>query len=825
MIRAAFLSFYRSLTRHPLYSALNLLGLSFGIAVFIVLSLFVRFETSYEQWLPNANRIYAIAHRLNFVGREKRPFSYTSAIYALEVIRAVQPGLVGTRIIPAYTIARHGTAISEERGQLVDREFFSVFDLPVLAGDRQKALAAPDGLILSERMARKYFGGTDVIGQRLYLREENYFGNAKEEEKAWRVMAILKDVPANSNLKIDMIRAITAYGDVHELPAFWSRWGRGQEARVFVVLPFGESADTLRQVSVSTLEAFHDPGVRYSRATRNIRIEFDLRRFAGEHLSDDRLAAVVYGLAVTAGLVLVVAFINYINLATARMVVRTREMAARSVHGATPAHLAAQLVIEALLAGVLSQIVAFSLVEVGLPVLNRLGNLTLALDYGRDAGTVLALFTGVLFCCALASLVPAALMTGVRPRQLIGGTRSFSGNRPGGVLRSSLSIVQFIVAGIFFILIIGFAAQLRHMQKSDLGFSRDNLLTTDAMIGSRALTTEFENVLRGWRSTPGIDAVTGGQVPGQYFMHPSCTVRSGKTRGGGYVTIAEEWTTGDFFKVYRTPLVTGRPSLASDDIAPQGVQVKDSVVDKKVIANVDLNVSAVKALGFASPEAAVGSDFSSGSADFHIVGVVTDQHFQGPTLTTEPTLYGVDSSKMFQWYTIIRYNGIGEAQARLRLQAVWDRFLPGKPVTFLTMRDQLDYYYRDDRRNTRLFAIGGGVAAFIGAVGLFGMAAFNTSARVHEIGIRKAQGASRGRILRLLMFQFLRPVLIANVIAWPIAYVVLDAWLKQFDDRVAMSPWFFLAGSGLSLLIAAVTVFGVAWSGASLSPAKALRQL
>ncbi|MBW8882641.1 MAG: ABC transporter permease [Asticcacaulis sp.] len=299
MIRAAFLSFYRSLTRHPLYSALNLLGLSFGIAVFIVLSLFVRFETSYEQWLPNADRIYTVAHRVNFVGREKRPFSYTSAVYALDVIRADRPRLTGTRIIPAYAVVRNGATIAEEAGQLVDGEFFSVFDLPMLAGDRQQALSAPDGLILSERMARKYFGRTDVVGRRLYVRESTYYGMVKEEEKAWRVMAVSKDIPANSNLKIDMVRASTAYGDFHELPAVWARWGRAQDARTFVTLPPGENAEILRKVSVSALKAFPHPGLRHDGARVNMNIEFDLRLFSGEHLSSGHLAAVVYGLAIT----------------------------------------------------------------------------------------------------------------------------------------------------------------------------------------------------------------------------------------------------------------------------------------------------------------------------------------------------------------------------------------------------------------------------------------------------------------------------------------------------------------------------------------------
>ncbi|MBW8734996.1 MAG: FtsX-like permease family protein [Asticcacaulis sp.] len=190
-----------------------------------------------------------------------------------------------------------------------------------------------------------------------------------------------------------------------------------------------------------------------------------------------------------------------------------------------------------------------------------------------------------------------------------------------------------------------------------------------------------------------------------------------------------------------------------------------------------------------------------------------------------PFLYVYSARCVIEADSIVAYDGIGEDTARGRLEAAWRTMAPDMPLDLQSGRDALDYYYADDRRNARLFAIGGIAAGLIGAVGLFGMAAFNTSARVQEIGVRKSFGASRWQIIRLLMLQLLRPVLIANLVAWPVSFVVLDGWLKPFDDRIAMNPLFFAAGSGLSLMIAILTVLSVAMAASRTPPGNALRQV
>lgn len=826
MIRAAFLSFYRSLTRHPLYSALNLLGLSFGIAVFIVLSLFVRFETSYEQWLPNADRIYVLTHQNARGIRLGVPTSYYSPGNALEAARKIYPGVKSTRLFTVYPTIRYRDALFDETGQLVDPEFFSIFDLPTIAGDRNAALAAPDGLILSERMARKIFGRTDVIGAQLYLQDDIVDRGEPGKAFPWRVLAITKNIPANSTLKFDIVRSVAAFHARLGFPYLWYYWSRPQTNRTFFEFSSMDMAVRSTPQLLAELRAFPIPYSEDVRAKMYNRLDIDFRPFKDQHLSDPHLREALSGLGVSAWLALAVALINYVNLATARAELRLREVVVRNVNGASRPHIQGQLLIEALFSGGVSLAIALSLVEIGVPILNRVGGLSLSLDYVHDGLAFLGLSAVVLSGALLAGSFPARVLSGY---QRVWGDGAFAllGNRHNGRrLREGLTIVQFASAGAFLIIVTGFTAQVHHMETSDLGYSRDRVLITGSLITSPGRTKEVVAVTEAWRRIPGIEGVASGPVPGQNYLIPSFPARPANALQPS-VDISFNSLAFDFFKVYRPRVLAGRPVDARDDVRRTSslIRAGDGIQSKTITINVDIDSSAIKAFGFQSPQAALGQDLRFERSTLHIVGVISNQRFQSPARKSLPAVYYLDSTTLPDSEVAIRFSGIDEATAVRHLEFVFRQWLPDIPFQIQTIRQELDYYYRDDRKNTELFAIGGGVAALIGAVGLFGMAAFNTPARVHEIGIRKSQGASRGRILRLLMFQFLRPVLIANVIAWPIAYFVLDGWLKQFDDRVAMSPWFFLAGSGLSLLIAAVTVFGVAWSGASLSPAKALRQL
>ncbi|WP_443749924.1 ABC transporter permease [Asticcacaulis solisilvae] len=825
MIRSAILSFYRSLLRHPLYAVLNLSGLAFGIAVFILLSLFVGFETRYDTWLPGSDQIYAITYNTNVRMAAHQPPRYTSSGYALDAVHAVFPDMTGTRVDADFMDIRSGDTVISEDGQAVDRDVFKVFDLPVVAGNREAALAAPDGLILSERMARKYFGRSDAVGQVLYIRDDAApvlpATTAPMPEKPWRVMAVVRDAPPNAILRFDIVRLRP------DAPRgrFWYGWGSQFQVRTYFRLNARDHA-RLAAGLVPAIKAYtpHDEKaeIYFARFFANSRI--GLSPYSSEHLADPRARRAVAAVDLAGFMAFVVSLINYVNLATARAGIRAREVAVRKAAGATRAALVVQFLSEALLLGAAALALAFSLVELSLPILNAVGHLSLKLDYIRDGQTLLTLAAAVLAGSALAGLYPALVLSGFHPAEALATAKTPAGGRHGRILREVLAVIQFAAASAFFIIIAGFAVQVRHLETAELGFTRDGLLVSDALITRMLSPQKALDIQAAWRRTPGIVAVASGPVPGQYFMAPRWTFHQpGTPRETDMQMI---WTEGDFFTAYQTRRLAGRHLSGPDDMGRLGVDpaVAD-VPNAGVAANAEINQSAVRALGFASPDAAIGQTVTLGRSVFRIVGAVADQRFQSPTQKQMPALYVYSANCALESEAIIAYADIDEATARRRIEAVWRALARDVPFDLYSGHEELDYYYAEDRRNTRLFAVGGGIAGLIGAVGLFGMAAFNTSARVQEIAVRKSFGASRFRIARLLVLQLLRPVLIANVVAWPVAYVVLDAWLKPFEDRVAMSLLFFIIGSGLSLLIAGATVAGVALSAARTAPRNALRQV
>ncbi|MBW8734261.1 MAG: ABC transporter permease, partial [Asticcacaulis sp.] len=319
MIRSALQSFYRSLLRHPLYAGINLLGLAFGIAVFILLSLFVQFETGYDTWLPGSDHVYTVTYNARIRKAEHQPARYMSAAYVLDAVRRLYPELTGTRIDGDYMNIRLGDRVVAEEGNSVDKAFFHVFDIPVIAGNREAALDAPDGLILSERMARKYFATTDVIGRTLIIRDEPgplaIATKTANTEKPWRIMAVLRDAPANTTLRFDILRPRQTLAD----NAYWFAWSSQFHIRTY----FRLDARDHRRLEAGLLPAIKAYPLDDNQASPYFKHFFDdteiaLQPYSSEHLADPRVRRAIAAVDMAGVLAFVVSLINYVNLATAR---------------------------------------------------------------------------------------------------------------------------------------------------------------------------------------------------------------------------------------------------------------------------------------------------------------------------------------------------------------------------------------------------------------------------------------------------------------------------------------------------------------------------
>ncbi len=816
MLGSTFTAFYRAFTRHPLYALLNLIGLSFGIAVFITLGLFFRYETTYERWLPNSERLYAVEIRWSLNGNVTDPSAYTSGGLLEDLKTDYQ--VRGTRIMDRTATVHMGSQTTSESVQRVDGEFFALTGISLIAGDTATALSAPDKVVLTRAMAAKYFPGqapASVVGKVIRLTDDEGTNN-------YRVSGVIETPPDNTDLTLKFVRLLT--------PAYTSTVGAwhhyGSQRLETLVLADPASVAHLEPL----LPAFTDRHAAkdFTPAVPHTIMHFNLYPLRDVHLQDAKTRTNVFALGIVGVLAFFIAAINYVNLATARAGMRAREVAVRKTLGATQGMLRSQFLCEAVLTTLIAALIGLSLVEVSLPLINAAGGLSLKLDYVAE-GLPLALAGAfILLAGLLAGLYPAFVLAGFKPAQVLASSRSPAGGRWAIRTREALVVVQFAVVVAFFIMIGGFFAQLQHMKTADLGFRRDGVLVSASTYDPALTNGQRDALWSAFRATPGVAAVTVGWTgPGDDSEKDGTSIMpdgyTGPTKSIQWVPVGP-----DYFTTYGARLIAGRwldPSRGDDQYTHRDVTTgKKLPVVPNEVSNVIINRKALKLLGYASPQAALGhmATFDD-TRHIRIVGVIEDMRFHSPKTPLPATVYLFDPKPYDNAVTGIRYDGVSETEMRARLTAAWRSIAPEVPFTVTSAADNLDNYYKPDRNRSNLFSVGALIAALIGCIGLYGMAAFNTSRRAREIGLRKVLGASSGQVTGLLVGQFLRPVIIANLLAWPIAYFALRQWLSQFDDAVAISPLFFIGATAVALLIALVTVGGLALVNAGAEPGKALR--
>lgn len=797
-------SLYRSLAHHRLFAALNIGGLALGIATFLVLYLFVQFESGFDRVLPEQDRLWVMEERYVMPGYPPDPNPNTMGSELVQ-LRADYPQLVGTRFMPTAATVRQGAQATSEELGAVDPNFFDLMQFPAIEGDPARTLADPNGLVITQRAARKYFGSQPAIGQTLQLAINGAV-------YPYRVGAVLRDMPDNVTFKDEMFAQLVRARFGNE---WWEHWG---SSSLTTLLRFPDTASA--RAFEAQLPTFLD---RHAYVGDNIKKgEYfqSLRPLTAMHLYSPGDRAIVTTLGVVGLLTLVIAIVNYVNLATARAGLRAREVAIRKVVGGTRRALIGQFLFEALATVAVAALIGFALAEIALPFVNTLGGTQLALHYfGRD-GIVLPMIALVLVIALVAGLYPAFVLSGFRPAAVLASTRAPGGGRAGARLRGALVIVQFAIAIAFAIATGTMLAQTAHIRDADLGFHREGLLLIRSFNDSGLDAAQRADILRSAAAVPGVTGVTvGNNAPGDQ----DTTNFSGYSRPGApdrKISVMDVGTGRDYFAVYGARRIAGRlfDAAHADDRA-----LLSPAERKKIGPNLVINRKAVTALGFSSPTAAVGQTISDGDRWSTIIGVVDNVRFRSPRDPVDPVAYYYDTVGVISPIAAVRYSGDPKAMTAA-LETAWKRVAPGVPFRARSVEDNLfARYYKADAQRSRLFTIGAVLAILIGCIGLYGLAAFDTARRVKEIGIRKTLGASTAEVLRLLIVQFMRPVLLANLVAWPLAFVAMQRWLGGFDDRIALSPLFFVGATLIAVLIAAATVFGQAWRVARAEPARALR--
>jgi len=794
----------RALFADRFFTFVNLTGLSVGLAAVAFIFLHVSHELGHDAWLPGHETLYRVDTVETHPGRA--PLEIARAPGPMrDALPKAFPEIAGVaRAYPTPGSVVRGAEPFRETILVADPNFFELMRLPLKAGDPARALAAPGSVALSARAAEKYFGTSDAVGRRLTVRTP--------EPRDTTVAAVFATLPADSHMAFDVVVPFDAYfgvagEDVRSIP---DNWG-GAYFHTYVRLAPGARASDVE----ARLPAFVDrnlPGWLTDLLKTRPRdfYRFRLVPARGVHFDGGALAAMKppgsrTALGVLSGvalLILAIAAINFANLTTARSTLRAKEVALRKVVGASRRQIFVQFLGEALLTTALAGLLGLSLVELTLPYVA--GGLGLGAGDLRADGWRLwgGLAFVVLVTAIVAGLYPSMVVSRVRPALVFNRDHA---RAAGGAVRGLLVVAQFAVSIALVAVTIGMALQMRFARELDLGFDEANLLVVRVPEGpgQAGLARAFRDAAA--RLPGAVDAALSSAVPSD----PSEDNISVRVPGAARpVQVGYHRVGPDFFRTYGvTPLAGRATSTRGADEAR-----RDAVI----------NAAAVKRLGFASRAEAVGQIRQVGSTAFAIVGVVPDLHFRSLRDEVRDELYAIEDEP--GGVVTIRFRTDDLPGFLAAVDGAWRERAPAEPIDRAFLDDALAALYAREAGQARLVGVFSGVAILLSCLGLLAMAAFAAQRRTKEIAVRKVLGARTGDVVRLLLWQFSRPVLLANLIAWPVAWLVLRRWLDGFAYRID-PPAVAFVGASLAALGVALAAVGLhAWKVARTSPALALRR-
>lgn len=814
MLRNYLATAFRNLARNGLYAAITVLGLAAGFAAAILIGLYVRDDYTFERFISGYEQIYRLETDVLAPGQEPAR-SDGSASTAAGYLALDFPELEGVvRLARSSRWVGRDQAETWERVAWTDPDFFKVLPYPVLAGDPVAALHDPNGLVLTRQVARKYFGVDAPIGETLLLQAVEGDDPLSATPHPMRVRAVLEDIPRQTHLEQFKIFASGS--------AAWSPLARADRlpsaAPIFWTyarLPSGMSADRIRD-GLDAFAARHysdASGRRSSPGTSGSR--FRLEPLKDAHLNDDA-RAVNRQIAIVGVLIVVIAAINFVTLMTARAVRRAIEVGVRKAIGARRRDLIVQFMGEALLYVFAAMLLGVIVAVLALPVVNTLLDRGIVFDYLNDPALALGMVAAALLTGLIAGAYPAFVLSGFAPAPALKGAR---GQRAGsGAVRQGLVVAQFAV---LIVLIIGTATIYRQTSfalENVLRLNEDQMVLVDCEPGLKQKVAAL----------PGVNAAAcvSYEAIGQ-----SSTKASVNDPVRGNVTISTAGADVGFFEMHGLKPLAGRFFSADrgEDVVLDGPNAGPQDQPSLV-----LNESAVRQLGFASPQDAIGKSVdwirpfaappTEPQASFRssrIIGVVSDFTLASIRTPIGPTMYFVDPiSTPFLSATV---QGQRLPETLQSIDALWRSTGHVRPIKFEFMGELMREVYRGVRIQGGIVGTSAALAIVIACLGLFALAAFTAEQRTKEIGLRKTMGASTFDLVRLLLWQFTKPVLLANLIAWPLAYGAASHWLNGFAYRVSLPPWLFLSASIGAVLIAWASVAAKAWLAANTKPASALQ--
>jgi len=785
----------RHVRKHKAYSFINITGLAVGMACCLLISLFVRDELVFDRYHQKADRIFRLVDGFDVEGDKDQFFALSSAPFAPAMKREFPQVEDAVRFFPRRgAMVTYGEKKSYENNVFfADASVFGIFTHPLVKGDPATALAEPNTLVVSERIASKYFGREDPLNKTLRINDRDHL-----------VTGVMANWPRQSHFSADMLGSLKTFEQVPGMrERFFENWVRHEFYTYLLLKDAAAAADVEAQ-----LPAFIEKHASASvKEVAGAKLSSRLQPLTSIHLRSHlqlELAAngdirYVTVFSIIAAFILLIACVNFMNLATARSAARLKEVGLRKVVGASRAQLVRQFLGESFLFTAFALALAVLVVVIALPAFNGLAGKSLSPRDLLNAGTAGSLLALLLVVGFLSGSYPALFISALQPAGVLKGTGKASSRK--SLLRKVLVVGQF---GVSIVLIIATAVvldQLDFLRNRKLGFDKEHVAVIP--VREASVRTNIEAVKEDLKRNPAVLAATlangvpGGQLAGDSL---DLVTNEGKKR----VSVAMIYCDHDYVRTMGMEILEGR-----DFSRQMATDAKEAFL---------VNEAAVRVLGLTNPlETRLEWNEMAGK----VIGVVRDFQYQSLRQEIQPLVFHI--APIYAWNVAVRMRPDNIPDTLAYLERKWKEYDPAHPFEYTFMDETFDAVYRGEERLGRIFSLAAGLAIVIASLGLFGLALFTVEARTKEIGIRRVLGASVGKIAVLLTREFALLVLLANAAAWPAAYLLMRRWLQNFAYRVEMGPWIFILSAGAALVIALLTISYQTLKAVLSDPVKAIR--
>lgn len=809
MLRNYLLIAYRNLLKSKAFSLINILGLAIGMAACLIIIQYVGFEWSYDRFHSKADRIYRLRFDRLREGTEDKSIGIAPGIAPamMDKLPEIENYLRLKNIDYLNNVVSYnGKMYNEEKVFFADSSFFSFFGFPLIKGSRKSALQDLNTALITASNAVKYFGDEDPIDKIITVTNSGY------GQQRYRITGVLRDLPKNTHLNVGLLLSFNTLLSLDPDASSTYKWNA-----FYTYVLVKPNADI--QSLTLKVDNFTNELLAERMKVANFKAEFVLQPLEEIHLFNEQVRQdtevkgnkrSLYFLILISAIILVIAYVNYINLATSRAIFRAKEVGIRKVMGSNKGQLIRQFLVESYLLNVLAIILALTISQIAIPFFNDFTGKELSFSLLKIFNIWLPLILVLVAGAFLSGIYPAFILSSFKPVSILKGKISASSH--GTWLRKSLIVGQFAATVTLIAGTLAVYQQIQYMRNRDLGVDLEQTLVLK-LSGDRAnFYQNVEPFKEALLQNSSVLNMTGStNVPGNEISWVNTTYKGeGDPQNLKSYLIHFLGVDHDFIDVLDIDIIAGR------------MFSKEFPADENAII---LSETALKYMGFKTPEEAINRKIREAQEVWTIIGVSKDFHQNSLKSELAPIALLLRENQVN--YYSIKINSASEKEnlkkTLAEIESSWQSFFPENPFQYFFLDEYFDQQYKSDRQFGVIFQLFSGLAISVACLGLFGLASFSITQRTKEIGMRKVLGATIPNVLGLLSKDFIKLLLWANILAWPITYFALKNWLENYHYRIDLNLWLFIIPSLLVLVIALLTITAQTWKAANANPVKSLK--